>query len=94
MMKYQKFGGFCLAAWGGFSMGILLYNSFLYYVESQTALWCFAVGVGVLYTVLMFYYFDHILIHATAMIGSFIFITGIGLVAGGFTNPFMIAKYI
>jgi len=91
LMKYEKFGGFCLAAWGGFSLGILLYNAFIYRIESQSALWSFAVGLGVLYTVLMYFFFDHILIHATAMIGSFLLISGIGLVAGGYTNPFIIA---
>jgi hypothetical protein len=58
------------------------------------ALWCFAVGLGILYAVLLLFFFDHILIHATAMIGSFTFIFGIGLVAGHYTNPFNIAKLL
>jgi hypothetical protein len=52
------------------------------------------VALGVLYVVLLFFFFDHILIHATAMIGSFTFVFGIGLVAGHYTNPFLIAQYI
>jgi hypothetical protein len=91
LMKYEKFGGFCLAAWGGFSTGLLMYNAFLYKIESQVALWCFAVALGILYAVLLLFFFDHILIHATAMIGSFLFIFAIGLVAGHYANPFNIA---
>ena len=94
LMKYEKFGGFCLAAWGGFSTGLLMYNAFLYKIESQVALWSFAVALGVLYAVLLIFFFDHILIHATAMIGSFFFIFGIGLVAGHYDNPFNIAQLL
>ena len=32
--KLTKLGAFCLAAWGGFSLGLLLYNSFLYTLHS------------------------------------------------------------
>jgi hypothetical protein len=92
--KYQKIGKFFLGAWGGFSLGILLYNAVAYLLESQIALWCFAVGIGVLSGVLIVYFDDEIIILATAIIGSLIIIMGIGLVVGGFTNPFLIAKYI
>ena len=34
LMKYEKFGGFCLVAWGGFSTGLLIYNAFLYKIDS------------------------------------------------------------
>jgi uncharacterized Tic20 family protein len=33
-LKYERFGGFCLAAWGGFSTGLLIYNAFLYKIDS------------------------------------------------------------
>ena len=91
MMRYTTFGGFCLAAWGGFSTGLLIYNAFLYKINSVAALWAFAAALGILYAVLLIFFFDHILIHATAIIGSFMFIFGIGLVAGHYTNPFLLA---
>ena len=37
-------------------------------------------------------FFNHILIHATAIFGSFIAVYGIGLVAGRYTNPFTIGE--
>ena len=94
LMKYQTFGGFCLAAWGGFSTSLLIYNAFLYKIKSEIVLWSFAAALGILYVVLLIFFFDHILIHATAMIGSFIFVYGVGLVAGHYTNPFLIVQYI
>lgn len=93
-LKYKKVGAFCLASWGGFSFGLLIFNAFLYKIESDIALWCFAVGLGLLYGVMIFYFAEHIMIHATAMIGSFLAIFAIGLVAGHYANPFTIVELI
>lgn len=90
-IKYKKLGAFCLASWGGFSLGLLMYNAFIYKIDSEIALWGFAVGIGLTYGVLVFYFFDHVLIHATAFIGSFLAIFGVGLIAGKYPNPFTIA---
>lgn len=93
-IRFPSLGGFCLAAWGGFSFGLLIYNAFLYKVNSDIALWTFTVAMGLLYGSLILYFFDHVLIHATSMIGSFLCVFGIGLVAGRYTNPFTIAQLI
>jgi hypothetical protein len=87
-------GAFCLSAWGGFSFGLLIYNAFLYKIESDGALWGFAVGFGVLYGCMVFFFFDHILIIATATVGSYMVCFGIGLVAGHYANPFTIVEMI
>ena len=93
-VKYRKVGAFCLATWGGFSMGILMYNAFIYKLDSVIALWCFAAGIGILYGVMILYFFDHVLIHATAFIGSFTFTFGVGMAAGGYPNPFTLYQMI
>jgi zinc transporter ZupT len=92
--KKKLIGAFFLASWGGFSFGLLIYNSFLYKINSDIALWSFTVGMGVLYGVLILFWAEHILIHATSMIGSFLTIASIGLVAGGYQNPFTIVDLI
>jgi Domain of unknown function (DUF4203) len=94
LMKYEKVGGFFLVAWGGFNTGLLFYNAFLYKINSDWALWGFSIGIGLLYAILMIFFFDDILIHATAMIGSFTFVYGVGTVAGGYTSPFLIVDLI
>ena len=48
--------------------------------------------MGLLFGVLSLCWFNHILIHATAIFGSFLAVYGIGLVAGRYTNPFTIAE--
>ncbi len=93
-VKNRKVGAFCLATWGGFSLGILMYNSFIYKLESAVALWSFALAIGLLYGVMILFFFDHVLIHATSFIGSFTCIFGIGIVAGKYPNPFTLAKMI
>lgn len=70
LMVYHKIGGFVLVSWGGFNTGILVYNAILYKVNSEWALWGFSIGVGLLYVVLFYFFFDHLLIISTAIIGS------------------------
>ena len=114
MMTHQKIGGFFLVAWGGFNTGLLFYNAFLYKIDSNYALWGFSIGIALIYALLLIYFFDHLLIHASAMIGSFsliyfqifilepfglifisfCFVYGIGIVAGHYTNPFLIVDLI
>jgi hypothetical protein len=90
--KLVKLGAFALAGWGGFSGALLIYNAFLYHMNSQAGFWCFTVGVGVICGILAMFFFEHILIHSTAMAGAYLFVQGIGLVAGRYQNPFTIAE--
>ena len=90
--KVAKLGAFILAAWGGFSLGLLVYNAFLYKFFNVGGFWGFICGLALLFGILALFFFDHILIHSTAFAGAFLFIQAIGLVAGGYQNPFTIAK--
>ena len=82
-----------MCAWGGFNTGLLFYNAFIYKIDStsQWLLYGSCIGIGLLYVILLIFLYDHILIHSTAMIGSFSFIYGVGLVAGRYTSPFVLA---
>lgn len=93
-IKFIKLGAFALAAWGGFSFALLIYNAFLYKMDSDAGFWCFTIGTAVVFGVLALCFFDHILIHATALLGSFMAVYGIGLVAGRYQNPFTIVQMI
>lgn len=90
-IKYKMVGAFFLSAWAGFSFGLLIYNSFIYKLDSDVALWCFTVGMGLLYGGMIFFFFDQVLILATSLLGSFLTVYGIGMVAGRYTNPFTLA---
>jgi hypothetical protein len=94
LIKFVKIGAFVLAAWGGYALGLLLWNAFLYKTNSNGGLWGFTIGFALVFGVLALFFFDHILIHATAILGSFMVINGIGQVAGRYQNPFTIADEI
>ena len=93
-VKIAKLGAFVLAGWGGFSVALLIYNAFLYKIDSQVGFWCFCIGVALVFGILACFFLEHILIHSTALLGSFLVINGIGLVAGHYQNPFTIAEMI
>jgi hypothetical protein len=94
LIKFIKIGAFILAAWGGYALGLLLWNAFLYKTNSTGGFWGFTIGFALVFGILALFFFDHILIHATALLGSFLVINGIGQVAGRYQNPFTVAQEI
>ena len=90
-VKLLKLGAFVIAAWGGFSLGLILYEAFpMYKIDSQVFFWCFTLGLALICGLLALCLLDHVLILATSLAGAYFFIAGIGLVAGRFQNPFTI----
>ena len=73
-MRFVKIGAFALGTWGGFSLALLLYNACLYYWNSQVGFWILCGGFALTCGVLSIFYFDHILIIASAIAGSYLFI--------------------
>lgn len=94
LAKFDKVGAFALAAWGGFAVGLLLYNAFGYKLNAQWTLWLFTIGMALVFGVFTIFFFDHILIQSTAALGSFIVVYGIGFVGGHYPNPFNIVAMI
>jgi hypothetical protein len=95
LQKFAKVGAFLLAGWGGFAVGVLLYNAVAYKLSSSPyVFWGVAGGCALLLGILTIFIFDHILIQATALLGSFMFVYGVGIVAGHYPNPFTLAKMI
>ena len=90
-MKISKLGAFVLAGWGGYCLGLLIWNSFLYLTTSSNVLfWCFTIGCGVVIAILAIIFFDHIIILSSAMAGAYVFVAGIGYVAGRYQNPYQV----
>jgi len=92
-VKIIKLGAFAVAAFGGFQLGLFLYETFpMYKIDSQAFFWCFCIGLALICGLLAVCLFDHVLILTTAFGGAYLFVSGIGLVAGHFDNPFTIAS--
>jgi hypothetical protein len=77
-----------LAGWGGFCLGLILYNLFLYKIDNsgKAAFWSFTIGLALIAAVLSLWLFWHAIIIATSISGSYAFIRGISMYAGGFPD--------
>jgi hypothetical protein len=86
MYKTIKFGAMLLGAISGGLIGATFYNLAFYAAESFY-LFVFTVAfLGIVGAFLAYRYFDQIVILSTALIGSYCFIRGIAVYAGGWPN--------
>jgi len=93
LAKYTAAG---LSAYGAVCLGLILYSSFLYKYDNdkQVLFWIFLIAMGIVGGVLGFVLYNHALIISTSIIGSYLFIRGISLYAGGFPNEMLIIEQI
>ncbi len=94
LTKVEKIGGALLAGWGGFVLGVVLNETVLYLATSEVLFWCINVGLAVVFALLGFFFFNPAVILATSFIGSFMTMRGIGIMAGGFPNEYVLINQI
>lgn len=96
LAKLSKLGVAILAGWGGFLLGLILYNSFMYKLDSDKRIvfWIFNISMAIIAGILSIYLFSHAVIIATSIVGSYAFIRGISLYAGGFPDELDLIKMI
>lgn len=83
-----RFGVGVLAGWGGFCLGLILYNTFIYKIDGdgKVAFWCTTIGLGVIAGLLSLWLFWHAIILSTSIIGAYGIIRGVSMYAGGFPD--------
>lgn len=94
MVKFEKFGAALVAGWGGFCLGVLLNETVLYLATSAVLFWCVNIGLALICAILGFVLLDQTVILATAFIGSYMTMRGIGIMAGGFPNEYVLINMI
>lgn len=94
MTKLEKFAGAVLAAWGGFLLGVLLNETVLWLANSAVLFWCVNIIMAIVFGILGFVMFDHAVCFGTAFIGSYMTFKGIGIMAGGFPNIYVLINEI
>jgi len=94
MTKLEKFAGAILAAWGGFLLGVLLNETVMWLANSAVLFWIVNIVMAIIFGVLGFIMFDHAVCYGTAFIGSYMVMKGIGIMAGGFPNIYVLIKMI
>jgi len=86
--KIAKIGLFLLGAWLGYIVGLILYGAFLYTTDSQVTLWVTVSVLAVVFGGLSFLIYEHAVIFGTSIVGAYMLIRGISLLAGGFPNEY------
>jgi len=92
MFKLQRIGAAVLAGWGGFMVGLILNETVLYKAQSEVLFWCVGIACAILFALLTFVIYNHIIINSTAFMGAYFFWRGISLYAGGYPNEFELIK--
>lgn len=94
MYKCQKLGAAMLAAFGGFLLGMTLCTTFLWATQSSTLFWVISSVFAVIGAVCAFFFFFPMVIFVTAFGGSYLFVRGISLYAGGYPNEFTVMNQL
>lgn len=96
LAKLSKLGVAIIAGWGGFCLGLILYNSFMYKLDGDKRIvfWIFNISMAIIAGVLSIFLFDHAIIISTSIVGSYAFIRGISLYAGGFPDELDLIKML
>jgi len=94
MVKLEKIAGALLAGFGGFCLGVVLNETVVYLAGSVVLFWCINIGLAIIFAILGFVAFDHAIILATAFLGSYLTMRGIGIMAGGFPNEYVLLNEI
>jgi hypothetical protein len=92
--KVEKFAGAILAGWGGFLLGVLLNETVMWLANSAVLFWIVNVVCALIFFGLGLAFFDHAICFATAFIGSYMIMKGIGIMAGGFPNIYVLIEMI
>lgn len=88
--KVEKIGGALLAGWGGFCLGVVINETVLYLANSTALFWCINCGLALIFAIIGFIFFNQAVIIATSFIGAYMTMRGIGIMAGGFPNEYVL----
>lgn len=86
LQKMLHIGAAILGAFGGFFIGLAVYQFFFFYTESELLLSALGVLGSVVMAVMSFRNYDNIVIFGTAFVGSYAFLRGLSLFVGDFPN--------
>lgn len=75
--KVLKLAGAVIAGYGGFLLGVVINEMWLYIYHSQAIFWCVNIGLAIAFGVLAYIYFNQAVIVSTSFIGSYFVMRGI-----------------
>lgn len=94
LVKLEKFAGAILAAWGGFLLGVLINETVMWLAGSAVLFWVINVVMALVFFAIGYKFFDQAVMISTSFIGSYMMMKGVGIMAGGFPNIYVLIKMI
>jgi hypothetical protein len=91
---FARFGGAIIGGWGGFLLGLLLNETWLYVYGSVYLFWTINVVCALVCALLAYYIFDHAVMVSTAFMGSYFICRGISYWVGGFPSAYELVDKI
>lgn len=92
--KIARFGAAILSGWGGFMLGVLINEMWLYIYGSEWLFWGVNIGTAGLCAVVAFVLFNQAIIISTAFLGAYFIARGIAIFAGGFPPAFELISQV
>ena len=94
LARYVKVGAAILGGWGGFVVGLILNEAFMYQFEYVWVFWTTNVVAILVCALLTFKIFDHAMILSTSVLGAYGLARGVSCYAGHYYNEFTIIKLL
>lgn len=74
---FLRVSGAATASYGGFMLGVLINDSWLYIYHSSALFWCITIGFAIAFFIVAFIFFNQVVIISTSLIGSYFVMRGI-----------------
>ena len=94
LYKCQRLGASIVGGWGGFLLGVVFNTTVLWAATSEVAFWIISISFALIAAGLAFVFYYHAVILSTAFVGSYAFVRGISLYAGGYPNEMALIEMI
>jgi hypothetical protein len=89
-----RFGAAILCAWGGFMLGLIINEMWLYIYGSLAVFWTTSILVAIACGVAAFIVFEPAVILMTAFLGSYFMCRGLSMFVGGFPSAFEVTAMV
>jgi len=94
LAKFAKVGACVLAAWGGFTGGLILVETIIAWTQQEWLFWVVTIGCAVAAAILCWFAFDITVITASVVLGAYSLMRGVSFYGGHYYNEFTMAKMI
>lgn len=94
MVKGIRFGAAILCGCGGFMLGILINEMWLYIYGSQALFWCVSIAIALICAGLAFVIFEYAVMGMTSFLGAYFMCRGLSMLVGGFPPAFELVQMV